>query len=367
MIRIFEEKMATESTLKYLITDLLTACDVSREDSITTADVLIAAELRDIPSHGLLRLSDYIRMLRTGRINPQAAPQIIHQSPSTVTLDGDNGIGPAVAARAMDLAIEKAENAGTGWVAVQNSNHFGIAGYYAMRALAKDMIGLCMTNANPLVAPTFSAEGLLGTNPFAMAVPAGKKPPLVADFASAAIARGKVDLLHKKGLHIEPGFVQDHEGISSTDPGILTRGGTILPLGSSRQYGSHKGYCLASIVDILSAVLPGANFGPFVPPSVSWLPTKDNLPGKGTGHFFGAIRIDAFRPAKDFKENMDHWIRVFREARPAKGEEKVLIPGDPERMAEEKNSKNGICIQDKVKEQIRELCSELHVSNPLES
>ena len=353
-------------TLTELTIQLLSRCGVNPADSKVTARVLVAAEMRNIPSHGLLRLPDYIRMLRNGRINPVGNPSIMHQSPSTVTLDGDNSLGPVAASRAMELAIEKAGNAGTGWVAVENSNHFGIAGFYAMEALKHDMIGICMTNANPLVAPTFSAEGLLGTNPLAVAVPAGSEPPFVADFATASIARGKVDMLVKQGKPIEKGFVQDQSGETSTDPSILAKGGAILPLGSTRQFGSHKGYCMAAVADILSAILSGANYGPFVPPSVSWLPVKENIPGKGTGHFIGAMRIDAFRPAKEFKKNMDHWIQTFRKARAARGQEKVLIPGDPERMAEALNIRTGVPLLEKVREELSQLCRELDVKFPPE-
>ncbi|TVR40310.1 MAG: Ldh family oxidoreductase [Bacteroidia bacterium] len=347
--------------LKSLAVSLLERCGVPAVDAGKTADVLVAAELRDIPSHGMLRLYDYIRMLQSGRINPVAKPFIVHESPSTLTLDGDNGLGPVVSELAMHYAIEKAHKAGTAWVAVRNSNHFGIAGYYAMQALSHNMIGLCMCNANPLVAPTFSALGMLGTNPLAVAIPARKEPPFVADFATAAIARGKVDLLQKQGLPIREGFVQNPDGSPSNDPGILTKGGAILPLGSTREYGSHKGYCMASVIDIFSALLSGANFGPFVPPSVDWLPVKDNLPGKGTGHFFGAMRINAFCPEDVFLEGMDHWITTMRNAKPAKGAERVIIPGDPEREAAEKNKNKGVPLKDKVKEQLRELCKELDV------
>ncbi len=358
--------MFKEGVLIKIVMQLLGKCGVSPADASVVADVLVSAELRAIPSHGLLRLHDYITMLQKGRIKPDARPVVIHEGPSTVTLDGDNGLGPVVAHYAMQLAIGKASKAGTGWVAVQNSNHFGIAGYYAMQALQHEMIGLCMTNANPLVAPTFSRIGLMGTNPLAVAIPTSEEPPVVADFATAAIARGKVDLLHKNGLSIEAGFLQDAQGKTTTDPGILKEGGAILPLGGSRKFGSHKGYCMASVIDIFSAILSGANFGPFVPPSVPWLAAKDNLPGKGTGHFFGAMRIDAFRPAEEFLQSMDLWIKTFRNAPPAVGEERVLIPGDPEREAEQKHRKTGIPIQDKVKEQIKALCSDLDVPYTLD-
>ncbi len=351
--------------LKSLATSLLSRCGVPEQDALVTSGVLVAAEMRGIPSHGLLRLNDYLRMLCSGRINPRPRMKLVHETVSTGTLDGDNGLGPVVARHAMELAIGKAGEAGTAWVAVLNSNHFGIAAYYAMMALEHRMIGLCMCNANPLVAPTFSAEGMLGTNPLAVAVPAGSEPPMVADFATAVIARGKVDLLHKQGLTIEPGFVQEPDGSPSEDPGVLGRGGAILPLGSTRQYGSHKGYCMAAMVDVLSAVLPGANFGPFVPPSVDWLPVKADLPGKGTGHLFGAFRVDAFRPGQAFLDAMDHWIQTMRSATPAKGHDRVLIPGDPEREAERRHRQSGVSIKPQVKEQLRQWCEKLKIGYPL--
>ena len=357
--------MYTASTLQRFVVKLLLRCELPERHAHTVADVLIAAEMRDIPSHGLLRLIDYVRMLRNGRINAAASPVIIHESPSTYTLDGDNGLGPVVAEHAMRLAIEKAHTAGTGWVAVRNSNHFGIAGFYAMMALSHKMAGICITNANPLVAPTFSAAGMMGTNPFAIAIPADDEPPLVADFATAAIARGKVDLLQKRGLSIDEGFLQDSSGRSSTQPDVLQEGGSILPLGGSRKHGSHKGYCMAAAIDIFSGVLSGASFGPYVPPSVAWLPVKENLPGKGTGHFFGAVRIDAFRPAEDFLKSMDLWIKTFRQAEPAEGQERVIIPGDPEREAEERNKIQGINLQEKVKQQLQALSKELDVRCPI--
>ena len=301
----------------------------SDQDANIVADVLLAAELRGIESHGLLRIPDYYNLWKNKRINVNPDIKVVHETPSTAVVDGDSSLGMITGKKAMQVAIEKAGKVGTGWVSVRNSNHFGIAGYYAMMALEHNMIGITMTNANPLVAPTFSVDRLLGTNPIAVAVPAGEQPPFVADFATTPIARGKLDLMYKKGKKAPFGYVQDKEGNASNDPNILTQGGAIVPLGSDYEHGSHKGYCLGSIVDIFSAVLSGAGYGPWVPPSVAYLPVKENPQVKGTGHFFGAMRIDAFRPADDFKDIMDKWILTFRNSTPAQGHEKVLVPGDP--------------------------------------
>lgn len=333
----------------------------SKEDSLTIADILLKAELRNIASHGMLRLKDYHLLWKEGKINSKPNVKIIHETPSTAVVDGDLSFGMIGAKRSMELAIEKAKETGTGWVATRNSNHFGIAGYYTMMALEHDMIGLCVTNANPTVAPTFSIDRMLGTNPVAFAVPTKNQPPFIADFATTPIARGKISIAEKNGEKLPLGFVQDKEGLPTDDPATLRYGGAILPLGSDREHGSHKGYCMGAIVDILSGVVSGANFGPFVPPAVAYLPRKEKEVGLGTGHFFGAMRIDAFMPADEFKERMDEWIATFRAAKPAKGHDKVLIPGDIEREYEEQIMKNGIKLVPKVIDDMREVAAELGV------
>jgi LDH2 family malate/lactate/ureidoglycolate dehydrogenase len=218
-----------------------------------------------------------------------------------------------------------------------------------------------MTNANPLVAPTFSISPMLGTNPIAVAIPAGSQPPFVADFATTPIARGKLAVSEKKGEKVPFGFVQDKEGQPSDDPAILKSGGSMLTLGGDYEHGSHKGFCLSSIVDIFSAVFSGANFGPFVPPSVAYLPVLETKVGEGTGHFFGAMRIDGFQDAAVFKSSMDKWIETFRNAKPAKNREKVLIPGDIEREKEIKIRAEGVSILPAIAKEISEIAVELGI------
>jgi LDH2 family malate/lactate/ureidoglycolate dehydrogenase len=315
-------------------------CSIEHAEIATK--VLLSADLRGIDSHGVARLSGYVRLWQAGRINSKPAIKIIHETPSTAVVDGDQGLGLVVAPFAMEIAMQKAAAVGTGWVAVQNSNHFGIAGYHAMMALENEMIGMAMTNASALVAPTFSVEKMLGTNPIAVAIPAQEQPPFVADFATTTAANGKLEILQRKGQDAPIGWVQDHNGNASADANILKKEGSLLPLGSDREHGSHKGYALGSIVDIFSAVLSGAAYGPWVPPFPAYIPMPENMPGKGLGHFLGAMRVDAFRPADEFKSHMDHWINRFRNAQPIQGKEKVLIPGDPEREMELERMKTGI-------------------------
>jgi L-2-hydroxycarboxylate dehydrogenase (NAD+) len=331
----------------------------SNEHASAVAKVFIAAELRGLSSHGMIRIKDYYELWKANRININPNIKIVHESPSTAVVDGDGAIGMIAASRSMEIAIQKASVCGSGWVSTCNSNHFGIAGYYAMMALEHNMIGMTMTNANPLVAPTFSVSPLLGTNPIAVAIPAGKQPPFVADFATTPIARGKLAVSEKKGEKTLLGFVQDKEGNPTNDPAILKAGGSMLTLGGDYEHGSHKGYCLSAIVDIFSAVLSGANFGPFVPPSVAYLPVLDKKVGEGTGHFFGAMRIDAFQPADHFKLKMDEWIATFRNAKSAPGKPAVKIPGDNEREKEEILSKEGIKIVPAIAKDLKEIANSL--------
>jgi LDH2 family malate/lactate/ureidoglycolate dehydrogenase len=334
----------------------------SEDDARLATKVLLSADLRGIDSHGIARLSGYVRLWDVKRVN--AAPQIrtLHETPSTATVDGDGGLGLVVAPKAMQIAISKAKNAGTGWVSVQNSNHFGIAGYHAMMALSVDMIGISMTNASPLVAPTFSVERLLGTNPICVAVPAGAQPPFVSDMATTTAANGKLEILQRKNGVAPFGWIQNKQGKPSTDPHELKVGGALLPLGGDKEHGSHKGYALGSVVDIFSAVLSGANYGPWVPPFPAYVPMPTDMPGKGIGHFFGAMRIDAFRPAADFKKHMDQWIERFRAAKTAEGFEKVIIPGDPEREMEAVRRKEGIPVLGPVVDDLKYLAEKFEMA-----
>jgi LDH2 family malate/lactate/ureidoglycolate dehydrogenase len=334
-------------------------------DATRSAKTLLSADLRGIDSHGVARMSGYVRLWEAKRIKGDANYKVVYETPSTAVVDGDAGLGLAVAPFAMEVAIAKARHAGTGWVSVRNSNHFGIAGIHAMMALEHDMIGIAMTNASALVAPTFSIERMLGTNPIAVAIPALHQPPFVADFATTTAANGKLELLQRKNEDAPLGWVQDKEGGYSTDANELKKGGSLLPLGSDREHGSHKGYALGSIVDIFSAMLGGASYGPWAPPFPAYVPMPQNMPGQGLGHFFGAMRIDAFRPAEEFKEHMDNWISRFRNAKPAPGHARVLIPGDPEREMEIVRRKDGIPLVDSVVAELFEVGERFGVEVPV--
>ena len=311
-------------------------------DATQACETLLSADLRGIDSHGVARLTGYVRLWEKGRINASPNIKVTYETPSTAVVDGDSGLGLVVAPFAMRVAIEKAKNVGTGWVSVKNSNHYGIAGFHSLLAAQNDMIGISMTNASPLVYPTFSKERLLGTNPIAIAIPAGKEPPFVGDFATTTAANGKLEILQRKGEPVPQGWVQDINGLDTTNAFGVKEGGALRPLGGSRLHGSHKGYIMGSVVDIFSAVLSGANYGPWAPPFVSFMDPVSDPVGEGLGHFFGAMRVDAFRPATEFKEHMDNWIQRFRNSTPVDSEQPVLIPGDPEREMEKIRMEQGI-------------------------
>lgn len=328
---------------------------VPEADARQAAEVLIASDLRGIDSHGVARLHAYFNMLTLGRINPRPEIRIVRELPGTATVDGDNGLGLVVGPWANRVAMDKAEAVGSGWVSVCNTNHFGIAGYYPIKALERDLIGWAMTNSGRLVAPLWSAERMLGTNPIAIAFPGKDEPPIVIDMATSAAAFGKVEIAMRKGLPIPEGWAVDADGRATTDPRRLIEGGALLALGGDRERGGHKGYCLAAMVDILSGVLSGANWGPFVPPFA----LQQNLPkgsvGRGIGHAFGALRIDGFIDPDEFRSQIDAWVRAFRAARPAPGTTGPLIPGDPERQAEAIRRTSGIPLVAAVVEALRDV------------
>jgi L-2-hydroxycarboxylate dehydrogenase (NAD+) len=315
---------------------------VPDQDAGLAADVLAAADLRGIDSHGVARLHTYFDLLSVGRINPRPTLRVVRESASTATVDGDNGLGLVIGPRANDIAMDKAAQAGSGWVAVCNTNHYGIAGYYPLRALERDLIGWAMTNSSAGVAPLWGADRMLGTNPIAIAFPGKEEPAIVIDMATSAVAYGKIEIAERMGKPIPTGWAIDREGHPTNDPQAMMDGGALLPLGSERELGGHKGYSLGLMVEVLCAALSGANWGPFAPPfAISEVIPKKSV-GKGIGHFFGAMRIDAFRDPEEFKAQIDQIVRTLRATRPAPGTDGPLIPGDPERLAEADRSKSGI-------------------------
>ena len=356
--------LISESSLRTFTKNIFLSIDCSDEHATLAADVLLRADMRGIDSHGVARLTGYVRLWEKKRINTSPGIKVVHETPTTATVDGDAGLGLVVAPFAMKIAMQKAAQYGSGWVAIRNSNHFGIAGYHALLAVEQDMIGYAMTNASPLVAPTFSNERMLGTNPMCYAFPAGKYPAVVVDMATSAAANGKLEIAQRLGKQVPEGWIQDKTGNFTTDPHALKSGGSLLPLGSDREHGSHKGFGLSAVVDLFSGVLSGANYGPWVPPFVSFLEPPTDPVGAGIGHFVGAMRVDGFRPINEFKANIDNWIARFKSASPIDPAQKVIIPGEPELEAEIDRKQNGIPLVDAVVNDLNELAVKFGV-NPL--
>ena len=329
--------------------------DVPKDQAELAAEVLAAADLRGIDSHGVGRLHTYFDMLSLGRINPKPQIRIVRQSLSTATVDGDNGLGLVVGPQSNRIAMDKAEECGSGWVSVCNTNHYGIAGYYVLKALERDLIGWSMTNSTKLVQPLWGGERMLGTNPISIAFPGNEEPPVIIDMATSAVAYGKVEIARRKQEDIPPGWAVDSEGRNTTSPEGMIEGGALSPLGSCREMGGHKGYCLASMVDILCCVLSGANWGPFAPPFALRQQMPERSVGKGIGHFFGALQIEAFIDVDEFKRQIDDWVRTMRATKPQPGCPGVLIPGDPERESEAQRRSKGIPLVMPLVEELRDI------------
>ena len=342
-------------TLQQFATEVFRSCGVPDGDADRAAKILILADLRGIDSHGIARLRAYTELLQAGRINPKPQISVVRESPSTATVDGDNGLGLVVAPQAMEIAMEKADAVGTGWVAVRGSNHYGIAGYYVLEALKRDQIGWAMTNTTRMVAPLFGKDRMLGTNPIAIAFPGREEPPVVIDMATTAAAFGKVEMAIRRETEIPAGWAIDRDGLPTTDPAEMANAGAMLPLGSERERGGHKGYCLAAMVDLLSGPLSGANWGPFTPPFTLKHPDPTRQVGKGLGHFFGAMKIEAFADVTEFKSQVDDWVRTMRACTPAPGTDGPLIPGDPEREAETLHRQHGIPLIPPVIDELQDV------------
>src|SRR5688572_13769216 len=327
---------------------------VSEKDAVQAAAVLSKADLRGIDSHGVARLRTYVDMFKIGRINPKPNIKIIREKKSVATVDGDSGLGLVVGPKANEIAMDKAAQHGSGWVSVCNTNHYGIASYYSLQALERDMIGWSMTNSSRIVVPLWGAERRLGTNPISIAFPGHINPPIVIDLATSVVAFGKIELAKRQGKSVPQGWMIDSAGNPTIHPDDVYEGG-LLPLGSTREMGGHKGYALSAMVDILSCVLSGANWGPFAPPFALFEAAPKESVGKGIGHFFGAMEIDGFEDVDVFKKRIDHWIQVFRNTKPVPGREAVLIPGDPEHAAEQLRSKEGIPLIQGVVDDLKEI------------
>jgi len=351
-----EYRITREDALKSLVERVLTKIEVRPADAAIVADVLVAADMRGIESHGTARLdSYYASRIRAGALDPKAEIRVVHESESSVVLDAGNGLGHPAGKRAMEMAIEKARNRGMAFGSVRNSNHYGIAGYYAMMALPHDMIGIASTNSVRYVAPTYGRDVMLGTNPLAFAIPANREPAFVLDFATSTVPRGKLEVYQRKGKQLNPGWAIDAQGNPTTDPVVALKG-ALLPLGGfGIDNGGHKGYGLALLVDILCGVLSGGAFGASMP-----LPSSPPTAGS-ISHFCGAIRIDAFRDGTAFKEDMDRELRMFKESARVPGQSRIYVAGEIEYENTLRHRSEGVPVHEKVWTALQRLCGELAI------
>jgi L-2-hydroxycarboxylate dehydrogenase (NAD+) len=341
---------------------------VSADDARITADVLVQANLRGIDSHGVARLVRYVNGLRDGVMLARPEQKVVVETPTTMTLDAGAGLGQPISHRAMSTVIDKAREYGCGFATVRNSNHYGIAGYYAMMALEQDMIGISMTNADILVVPTFGRDAMYGTNPIALAVPAGEERPFVMDMATSTVPRGKLEVYRRQEKAIPLGWATDERGVPTPDPGcvldnfVSRAGGGLLPLGGSgEEFSGYKGYGLGLMVEILSAVAPGAAYLTSVyPRDASGKPLPANL-----GHFFGAWRLDAFRPPAEFKADMDDLIRRLKGGRLAEGATRIYVHGEKEFEETARRAEQGIPLGAKVEASLRQIAADLDIEYDL--
>jgi LDH2 family malate/lactate/ureidoglycolate dehydrogenase len=348
--RIHHEKLAA------FVQAALEKLGVPGGDARIAADALVAADLRGVDTHGVIRFSPqawYVKWLTEGSMTARPDIRVISESASTALIDGDRGMGMVVGHRAMELAIRKAKQSGIAVVGVRNSRHYGMSAYYAMQALAHDMIGLAMTNASRQVVPTFGREARFGTNPLCFAVPTDEERPFVLDMATTTAAAGKLELAGRLGKSIPAGWALDESAKSTNDPRVAQKARRLLPLGGSRENGSHKGYSLAILVEILCGVLTGTL-------------TALNADQDPRGHFFGAIRVDAFRPLAEFKQDMDRLIRELKSTPAIEGQSRVYVAGEIEFESEEERAERGIPLLPSVLKGLREVGEQLGVPYDLE-
>jgi L-2-hydroxycarboxylate dehydrogenase (NAD+) len=347
-----DQVRVSEAALRFTVMQIFEKLGVSAEDAAEAADVLTMTDLRGVETHGvsnMLRL--YVRDYKAGKLDPRPGWRVVRESPATAVIDAERRLGIIVGPRAMRLAMDKARGTGVGVVTVFNSGHFGAIGHYAMQAAAQDMVGVCFTGAGLSVVPTFASKPLLGTNPIAVAAPARHEAPMLFDAATSAIAGNKIRLAMRLGSPLLPGWVTDRDGtpIVEEKPVFDRDEYYQLPLGGTREQGSHKGYGFALMAEVLSTVLSGA------------LPTM-LLPGSGSKNHFAAYSIEAFTDVEQFKDTMDAMLRTLRTATPAQGQERVLYPGLSE--AEETRARRamGIPLHKEVIQWFAQCASELGIA-----
>ena len=351
--------------LESFMTEVFVKAGVPDEDAKICSEVLIEADKRGIDSHGIGRFKNiYLDRMKEGVVNPITKIDLIKEGPTTAVLDGNNGMGQVISKKAMDISIEKAKKYGLGMVAVRNSNHYGIAGYYVLRAINNNMIGITGTNARPSIAPTFGVENLLGTNPLTIGIPTNEEFPFVIDCATSVSQRGKIEVYARSKKELPEGWVIDQSGASRTDSvkilDDLIKGTCALtPLGGiGETTAGYKGYGYATVVEILSSALQD---GAFLKGLLGFENGK-KVPYK-LGHFFIAININSFIEIEKFKNISGMILQTLRSSKKMPGENKIYTAGEKEYEAWLERKDKGIPINDSLLEEIQTLIKEYNIND----
>jgi L-2-hydroxycarboxylate dehydrogenase (NAD+) len=354
-------RLAREADLRSFVAAVLSKVGVAQADAQIVAEVLVTADLRGVESHGVARLeSFYVTRIQNGSIEATPAVSTVRETPTSLVVDAGNGLGHPAAKRTMDAIIAKASASGAAFGGVRNSNHYGIAGYYAMMALDHGMVGIASTNSVRLGAVTYGSGMMLGTNPLAFAVPAKNEPAFVLDFATTTVPRGKIEVSERKGKPLNPGWAIDVNGVETLDPKVALQG-ALLPLGGlGVDGGGHKGYGLGLLVDILCGVMTGGAFG-------TGLPLPSDAPAGGAiSHWFAAFRIDRFRDLDRFRADMDTELRGFKDSARAPGHDRIYVAGEIEHEKTEFNRHNGVPVHLKVWDGLEKMAARLEIPFAIE-
>lgn len=342
------------------------ACNVNFQDAEICSQVLVEADARGIPSHGVARLKRYISGLKVGLMLPDGHFSILKESPVSLLVDAEGGLGAPVSRKTMLKVLDKAEKTGMAFAMVRNSNHFGIAGYYSMMALERDMIGISMTNTAALGVPTHARQVMFGTNPLSFSAPADKEKAFVLDMSTTVVTRGKIELYKRENKYLQKGWAVDKNGRVSQNAGALLedmfhrKGGGIVPLGGeSELFGGHKGFGLAVMIDIMTGLLSGSTFGADI--------YDEGESSARVSHSFGAMKIDLFMDPVLFRKNMDKMLYELRTMTPIDGQPQVYYAGLKEFQAEEFSQKKGVIISSSVFEDLKTTARELDLDFPFQS
>src|SRR6266567_1984286 len=362
-VTVQKQVVVSEARLKDFCNKVWMKLGVPAQDAKVTTDVLVLADLRGIESHGVARLPRYYADLKNGWTKPTDQSKIVRETKVTALIDGGQSLGQVVGRKGMELAIKKAKETAVGIVSVRNSHHYGIAGYYSLMALEHDLIGISMTNAAPLVVPTFGRASVLGTNPISLTAPTLKEKPFVLDMATSVVPRGKLEVYDRQGKKMPLGWAVDKTGRGTSEPHSVLEslskrlGGGILPLGGEgEEHSGHKGYGLALMVDVLCGVLSGSATG---------LGVDVDKAMPNVGHFFMAIDPAAFRPLDEFKRDMDRLARELKDSPRAQGQNRIYVHGEKSFAKMEKYRREGIPLTAPVVDAMKKVGTDLGVPWPI--